>query len=111
MLKGLIGTAGLLACALSHLGTLELQLLDGARLAALAAAVGFGAGWPSRRSCLCPAGPRPASTWTGMVGTVLFGIALLVGGIVRLANPRNAVGRWHSGTNTFFERRSVFRKL
>jgi hypothetical protein len=88
--KGLLGTVGLLVCALLHLGTLERLDLDGARLAALIACIGFGVELVAlSRKIALPEWLQVGLVWTGFVGTLLFGLGLVFGAVSRWAAARS----------------------
>jgi len=89
--KAMLGTAGLLFCALLHLNTLEKQLLDGARLAALLASISFGFKLVAiSRKIKMPEWAHAGLMWAGMIGVLLFGIAILVGAFARWSESRKA---------------------
>lgn len=88
--KGMLGTAGLLVCAFLHLGTLEEQDLDGARLAAMVACVGFGVQlFAISKQIALPDAVQTALMWAGMLGTLLFGTALVAGALSRWSEAKH----------------------
>lgn len=82
MMRGLCLNGGLLLCALMHLGTLELLSLDGARLAAMAAIAGIGGSmFAFAKDISLPEWLQLGLLWLGFAGTILFGLAVAIGGI------------------------------
>lgn len=82
MMRGLCLNGGLLFCAMMHLGTLELLSLDGARLAAMAAIAGIGGSmFAYAKDIALPEWLQIALLWLGYIGTILFGLAVAIGGV------------------------------
>lgn len=88
--KGMLGTGGLLLCAALHLNTLEKLDLDGARLAAIVACVGFGVQLLAiSRKIALPEAVQTGLMWAGVLGTLLFGSALVAGAFSRWSKSRS----------------------
>lgn len=73
----MIGNLGLAACAMMHLEALELEGMDGTRLAAMLAAAGFVVAIISS-SRQFPEAFTVLGLWVGTIGTIVFGGALAV---------------------------------
>ncbi|HZF29521.1 MAG TPA: hypothetical protein VE907_10410 [Gammaproteobacteria bacterium] len=71
----MLGNASLAICALAHLETLELENMDGARLAAMFAAIGFVIA-SAAASRQFPEIIVVSGLWVGTIGTLVFGAAL-----------------------------------
>jgi hypothetical protein len=85
--RGLLGMAGLVACAVGHLGTLDSLRFGAAHLCAIAAAAGFGLGLvAATKKIPLPEVVEIGLTWAGVAGLVLFGAALALGALSRLMN-------------------------
>ncbi len=73
----MIGNLGLAACAMMHLEALDLEGMDGTRLAAMLAAGGFVVAIVSS-SRQFPEAFTVLGLWVGTIGTIVFGGALAV---------------------------------
>jgi hypothetical protein len=81
-----LGNAGLAICAFAHLETLELEGMDGARLAAMLAAIGFAVAAVAASRQL-PEIMVVSGSWLGAIGTIVFGAALAFGAGQRGMEP------------------------
>jgi len=87
----MLGVGGLLICAVLHLNTLESLLLDGARLAALGAIIGFGGQlFASSKKIPLPVSVAIGLTWLGIVAAFVFGVALAIGAFSLWAEPSSS---------------------
>lgn len=77
ILTGVLGYAGLAVCAFTHFEVLELEGMDGTRLAAMIAAAGFVVATVAASRQL-PDVVQGIGIWVGTLGTVVFGAALAV---------------------------------